>query len=61
MPNFKPKNVKKIMPDKKTESLDCKHEQFLKEFQETKNIILPDLIKERNDLCSKFKSNEFCF
>ena len=33
MPNFKPKNVKKIMPDKKTESLDCKHEQFLKEFQ----------------------------
>ena len=39
MPNFKPKNVKKFAPDKKSESLDCKHEQFLKGFQEEKNIL----------------------
>ena len=33
MPTFKPKNIKKLSNDKKNESLDCKHEQFLQEFK----------------------------
>ena len=55
MPNFKPKNVKKFIPDKKSESLDCKHEQFLKDFQQNNNIVLPNLVEERSILCIKFK------
>lgn len=57
MPNFKPKNIKKIVVDKSTESLDCKHENFLKEFQKDKTTILPQLTKERTELFEKFKSN----
>ena len=50
MPNFKPKNIKKIIIDTNNISLDCKHEQFLKEFQQDKSIILPQLTQERLDL-----------
>jgi hypothetical protein len=61
MPNFKPKNVKKFAPDKKSESLDCKHEQFLKGFQEEKNILMPELTEKRLALCAKFKSDDCGF
>ena len=61
MPNFKPKNVKKFAPDKKSESLDCKHEQFLKGFQEEKNILMPELTEKRLALCAKFKSDDCSF
>jgi hypothetical protein len=61
MPNFKPKNIKKIIVDTNNASLDCKHEQFLKEFQENRNIILPNLITERAELHSKFKSDDINF
>jgi hypothetical protein len=61
MPNFKPKNIKKIVVDTNNASLDCKHEQFLKEFQENRNIILPNLITERTELHSKFKSDDINF
>ena len=47
MPNFKPKKiVKKINLIEISESLDCKHEQFLKEFQNEKNNIIPQLTRK---------------
>ena len=61
MTNFKPKNVKKITAKQKNESLDCKHEEFLKEFQENKNKILPELISERNILYVNFNSQDTSF
>ena len=56
MSNFKSKNDRKIISTKNNESLDCKHENYLKEFLMNKNIILPELIKERQELCNRFKS-----
>jgi hypothetical protein len=57
MPNFKPKNIKKIIVDKTSESLDCKHENFLKEFQKDKSTTLPQLLKDRGELLEKFKQD----
>jgi hypothetical protein len=61
MPNFKPKNTKKIIVNKKIESLDCKHEQFLEEFYNEQNILLPELIDKRIKLLDQFKSNNITF
>ena len=61
MPNFKPKNIKKVAPEKKNESLDCKHEEFLKEFHDNKNILIPELTEKRANLYSKFKSDKCSF
>ena len=35
MPTFKPKNTKKMVTDKNSQSLDCKHEEFLQKFKKT--------------------------
>jgi hypothetical protein len=61
MPSFKPKKLKKIIMDKTNESLDCKHEQLLNEFQYDKHIKLPELIKERLELYNTFKSSVISF
>ena len=55
MPNFKPKNTKKIVIDKTKESLDCKHENFLQKFQDEQNILTPNLIESRLKLLDQFK------
>jgi hypothetical protein len=34
MTGFKPKNIKKLVADKKIESLDHKHEEFIEEFND---------------------------
>ena len=46
MPNFKPKNCKKLIIDeKKNETLDSKHKDFQNTFYENDNIIIPKLNK----------------
>ena len=55
MPNFKHKNNKKIITNKTNESLDCKHEKFLQEFNNNENTIIPQLINKRRILSNKFK------
>jgi len=42
MPTFKPKNTKKILVPKNTNTtLDCKHNEFLDEFKNNKNKKVP--------------------
>ena len=51
MPNFKPKNCKKLIIDeKKNETLDSKHKDFQNTFYENDNIIIPKLNKEISEL-----------
>ena len=54
MPTFKPKNIKKLAIDN-NESIDCKHEQFLSNFQNNNKYTLPQLLEERIELIKKFK------
>ena len=61
MPIFKPKNIKKFTLDRNNESLDCKHEQFLKTFQSNENIIVPKITEERLKLVKRFKSASINF
>jgi len=47
MPSFKPKNSKKIIiSDKNNETLDGKHKEFIKEFNNDEKIIIPKYIEE---------------
>ena len=49
MPNFKPKANKKIKVDKKsTVTLDSKHNEKMKDFNDINNKQIPELKKERN-------------
>ena len=51
MPNFKPKNCKKLIIDeKKNETLDSKHKDFQNTFYENDNIIIPKLNEEISEL-----------
>ena len=53
--NFKQKNSKKIINEKKIHpQLDGKHESFINEFTENDTTYLPKLIEERKDLYNKF-------
>ena len=61
MPNFKPKNIKRVTPDKSIESLDHKHEEFLNEFNNIENSIIPELYKERKEKLEKYNSNKTTF
>ena len=56
MPTFKPKNIKKLAMDKKNESIDCKHEQFLCEFQKTDKYTVPQLLEQRLTLIETYRS-----
>ena len=49
MPNFKSKNLKKILQEKNNESLDHKHEEFLNNFNNIENYIIPNLLKLRKE------------
>ena len=50
MPSFKPKNSKKIiLTDKNSETLGGKHKEFLDEFYNNENIIIPKLLKEQKE------------
>ena len=56
MPNFKPKANKKIKVDKKsTITLDSKHNEKMKEFNDIKHKIIPDLQKRKKLLRKKLK------
>jgi hypothetical protein len=57
MSNFKLKNIKKFEPEKNINSLDLKHKLFLEKFTNQQNVILPELLKSRSELCLKFKEN----
>jgi hypothetical protein len=53
--NFKQKNSKKIINEKKIQpQLDGKHESFINEFTENETIYLPKIIEERKELYNKF-------
>jgi hypothetical protein len=53
--NFKQKNSKKIINEKKIQpQLDGKHESFINEFTENESSYLPKIIEERKELYNKF-------
>jgi len=57
MPNFKPKNTKKLIVNNKLSmSIDNKHENFLQKFKDEHNIILPTFINDRSLLLDKFNN-----
>lgn len=59
MPNFKPKNTKKIIIDKKANiTLDEKHKELLGNFRNKIEFELPRLQKEKIQLQQKLKSKE---
>ncbi len=56
MPAFKPKATKKIKHDEKTTiTLDNKHNELLKEFEDNKNIKIPELKEKRKILKGRLK------
>ena len=55
MSNFKSKNQKKLVLNKKNESLDSKHNFFLKEFNNEQNVILPKFNIDRSLLLQQFR------
>ena len=57
MPNFKPKNCKKLIIDeKKNETLDSKHTDFQNSFYENEIVLIPKLNKEIKDLQKELKN-----
>ena len=56
MPNFKPKNIKKIKKGKIKIKFDKKHEEKMLEFQNIKEIIIPNLNKELGTLKKDFNN-----
>ena len=57
MPNFKPKNVKKIKKGKIKITLDKKHQEKMAEFENIKNTIIPNLNNKLKSLKEKFKKS----
>jgi len=55
MPTFKPKNTKKMVTDKNSQSLDCKHEEFLQKFKKSDKYTLPELIEQRTSLIEQYR------
>ena len=57
MPNFKPKNCKKLIIDeKKNETLDSKHKDFQNTFYENEKIIIPKLNQKILELKSQLEN-----
>tara|TARA_B110000027_G_scaffold113787_1_gene123023 strand:+ start:1851 stop:2981 length:1131 start_codon:yes stop_codon:yes gene_type:complete len=57
MPNFKPKNSKKLIIDeKKNETLDNKHKEYQDIFYKNENILLPKLNIDISDLQKQLES-----
>jgi len=59
MPNFKPKSKKKIRKfSKKNITLDNKHKEIIKEFENNKNIIIPKLLIDIKNIKKKKKKKK---
>jgi len=59
MPSFKPKSTKKFKVNKKTSTtLDGKHREFVNEFNKDDIDKIPNLKKERKELCLKIEEYE---
>ena len=57
MPNFKPKNSKKLQNNEKiNETLDSKHKEFLNEFYNDENVIIPKYLLDKELLESQLKT-----
>jgi len=56
MPNFKPKNLKKIKKGKMKITLDKKHHEKMLEFKNIKNNIIPNFDKELENLKKNFNN-----
>jgi len=62
MPNFKPKNNKKlIIPNKTIVSLDSKHEEYLQQFNNDETITIPKLLNDRKSLMNEFNTENIEF
>ena len=60
MPNFKPKNTKKIMVNKKTNiTLDEKHKELSDDFRYQIDVVLPNLQEEKQQLKTKLNITAF--
>ena len=58
MPNFRPKTLKKILINSKTtETLDTKHNEKMKYFEDISNNKIPNIRKERKKIKKKLKTN----
>ena len=56
MPNFKPKNSKKLQNNEKlNETLDSKHKEFLDEFYNDENVIIPKYLLDKKKFRSPIK------
>ena len=56
MPNFKPKSKKKIRRfSKKNITLDNKHKEIIKEFENNKNVIITKLLIDIKTIKKKMK------
>jgi hypothetical protein len=58
MPNFKPKNIKKIVISKKNiTTLDGKHKEIIDVFNNDKEEQIPILIEDKKEVCRKLKQD----
>ena len=58
MPSFKPKSVKQIVVNEKSATtLDGKHTQMLKIFENNENVIIPSIEKEIENLKQRLEKN----
>ena len=59
MPNFKPKNSKKLQNNEKlNETLDSKHKEFLDEFYNDENVIIPKYLLDKKNLEAQLKNEK---
>ena len=57
MPNFKPKNIKKMVVSKNITTLDGKHKELIDSFNADKLELLPALLEEKTVICQKIKNH----
>ena len=59
MPNFKPKNQKKLAVNKHSiTTLDTKHDEKMKEFNQIANVTIPKLKKKIKNIKKKLDKNQ---
>lgn len=58
MPNFKPKNIKKMVVSKNITTLDGKHKELIDSFNADKLELLPALLAEKAVIVQKIKNNK---
>jgi hypothetical protein len=57
MPNFKPKNIKKMVVSKNITTLDGKHKELIDSFNADKLELLPALLEEKTVIGQKIKNH----